>query len=74
MTKDVHEEPAIGIQPIADPTEQLFIIAHVFQHFDGYDPVVSRRRFEVVHVAGQYFDISKAAPSGFGDDVLALAV
>ena len=35
MTKNVHEEAAIGRQPLIDPSKQLAVVAHVFEHFDG---------------------------------------
>ncbi|QNG77200.1 hypothetical protein GPNADHDJ_01383 [Stenotrophomonas maltophilia] len=75
MGEDVHEQRAVGLQPLRDVRQQSLVIAHMFEHFHRDTAIEAcRGQLKLVDVAGQYLDVVQAPGLALRHDVLALAV
>uniref|UniRef100_A0A914Y860 Uncharacterized protein n=1 Tax=Panagrolaimus superbus TaxID=310955 RepID=A0A914Y860_9BILA len=75
MGEDVHEQRAVGLQPLADSRQQAFVVAHMLEHFHRDTAIKARGgQLELVDVAGQHLDVVQPPGLALRQDVLALAV
>ena len=68
----MHEEPPVGLEPRADPAQELRVVARVLHHLDREDAIEAATGLEDVGVGRPDLDAAQAAPSSLGLDPLAL--
>ena len=62
------------LEPGGDLTEELAMVADVFEHFNGDEAVELLLGLEVVDVAGDDLEVGESAPAGLFLDVKTLGI
>ena len=72
VRENMDEQPAPGLQPLANPAHQQLVVAHVLEHLHGHNAVEPAVRAEVVHVRGNRFHVLQPPRLLLGLDELPL--
>ncbi len=73
MAKDMHERFSVRMQPIRDSFEQEFVVAHVFEHFDGDDAIELLLDIKLSHISRDDLNVVQTSFSRLCLDELTLA-
>lgn len=74
MGKDMDKDFSAGLEPSGDLTEELAMVADVFEHFNGDEAVKLLIGLEVVDIASDDLEVGESTPAGLFFNVLALGV
>ena len=72
MTKDVDEQLSLRFEPGSDASQELFVIAHMFEHFYRHDSIKAVVCRKVIHVCGHYLNILDTPPCTFSHNKFSL--
>ena len=64
MNENVHKKFPIRKQPVANPVEQLFVIAHMLEHFDRHDAIKLTVSIEIIHITSDDFEVLQTGLAG----------